>query len=285
MGRQKRSANTYTKINTVFFRDANNIIMPYDSLVSPELEWLRNCKFDAEEKIDGTNMRIELSCTCTDANFDEIAWVLDIKGKTDNAQIPKELEAFMRGKYDVKKVCKALGLKEVMKADDEISIEKGFSKLNPETNTYEFDWDNVPIQYTIYGEGYGRKIQGCGSKYIKEGVNFIGFDVKIQVGGTSYWLLRENRDSVFKALNTPTCPYKGQFTIDEAIEYVRKGFKSEIAEDKEFLAEGLVLRSPHGLLDRRGNRIMFKVKTCDFVKYREKYGTDDKVEQTKNEHI
>ena len=137
-------------------------------------------------------------------------------------------------------------------ADDEISIEKGFSKLNPETNTYEFDWDNIPVQYTIYGEGYGRKIQGCGSKYIKEGVNFIGFDVKIQVGGISYWLLRENRDSVFKALNTPTCPYKGQFTIDEAIKYVRKGFKSEIAEDKEFLAEGLVLRSPCGLLDRRG---------------------------------
>ena len=37
MGIQKRSANTYTKINTVFFRDTNNIIMPYDSLVSPEL--------------------------------------------------------------------------------------------------------------------------------------------------------------------------------------------------------------------------------------------------------
>ena len=95
MGRQKRSANTYTKINTVFFRDTNNIIMPYDSLVSPELEWLRNCKFDAEEKIDGTNMRIELSCT--DVNSNEIIWSLNIKGKTDNAQIPKELEAFMRG--------------------------------------------------------------------------------------------------------------------------------------------------------------------------------------------
>ena len=285
MGRQKRSANTYTKINTVFFRDANNIIMPYDSLVSPELEWLRNCKFDAEEKIDGTNIRIELTRTCTDDNANEIVWSLDIKGKTDNAKIHKELEAFMRGKYDVETVCKALGIKEVMKVDDEISIEKGFSKLNPETNVYEFDWDNIPVQYTIYGEGYGRKIQGCGSRYIKEGVNFIGFDVKIQVCGISYWLLRENRNSVFKALNTPTCPYKGQFTIDEAIEYVRKGFKSEIAEDKEFLAEGLVLRSPCGLLDRRGNRIMFKIKTCDFVKYRNKYGTDEKVEQIKNSVI
>ena len=56
MGKQKRSENTYTKINTIFLRDENNIIMPYDEFVAPEFEWLRNCKFDADEKIDGTNI-------------------------------------------------------------------------------------------------------------------------------------------------------------------------------------------------------------------------------------
>ena len=37
MGKQKRSENTYQKINTIFKRDINNIIMPYDSFTLPEL--------------------------------------------------------------------------------------------------------------------------------------------------------------------------------------------------------------------------------------------------------
>ena len=61
MGNQKRSENTYTKINTIFLRDENNVIMPYDEFVAPEIEWLRNCIFDADEKIDGTNIRIEVT--------------------------------------------------------------------------------------------------------------------------------------------------------------------------------------------------------------------------------
>ena len=66
MGKQKRSENTYQKINTIFKRDINNIIMPYDNFTLPEFEWLRNCKFDATIKIDGTNMRIEVYPQITD---------------------------------------------------------------------------------------------------------------------------------------------------------------------------------------------------------------------------
>ena len=72
-----RSENTYQKINTIFMRDANNIIMPYSGFVSPELEWLRNCKFDATEKIDGTNMRIEVTCNIIDG---ECHMVVEYKG-------------------------------------------------------------------------------------------------------------------------------------------------------------------------------------------------------------
>ena len=64
----------------------------------------------------------------------------------------------------------------------------------------------------------------------------------------------------------------GQFTIDEAIEFVKKGFKSTIAENKDYDAEGLVLKSPDGIRTRRGERIIFKIKTCDFIKYKNKYG-------------
>ena len=74
-------------------------------------------------------------------------------------------------------------------------------------------------------------------------------------------------------------PYMGQFTIDEAIEFVRKGFKSTIAENKEYLAEGLVLTSPYGIKNRKGERIIFKIKHNDFAKYKSYYGTDGPVEQ------
>lgn len=290
MGKQKRSANTYTKINTLFLRDVNNIIMPYHPYVSEELEWLKNCKFDAEEKVDGTNMRIELYPTTKPLSYGDdetdylLMWNLEIKGKTDNAQIPKELKEFMETKYTVDFVCNALGILPFMAKDSVEAIDKGFSKKN-EDGTYVWDWDNIPSKYTIYGEGYGRKIQACGSRYINDGVDFIGFDVKIVVSGIEYWLLRENRNEVFAKLNTVTCPYKGQFTIPEAIEFVKAGFVSEVASDKTMLAEGLVLRAPNGLLDRRGNRIIFKIKTCDFEKYRKQYGTDEPVEQVKNNHI
>ena len=68
-------------------------------------------------------------------------------------------------------------------------------------------------------------------------------------------------------------------SIDEAIEFVRKGFKSTIAENKEYLAEGLVLTSPYGIKNRKGERIIFKIKHKDFAKYKSYYGTDGPVEQ------
>ena len=61
-------------------------------------------------------------------------------------------------------------------------------------------------------------------------------------------------------------------TIPQAIEYVKKGFKSSISENKDLDAEGLVLKTPNGLLARNGNRIIPKIKHCDFTKYKAVYG-------------
>ena len=73
------------------------------------------------------------------------------------------------------------------------------------------------------------------------------------------------------------------FTLDEAIDYVRKGFRSEVAENPDAkMAEGLVLRTDLGLCDRMGERLIVKIKYEDFQKYRAVYGTDEKVEQEKN---
>ena len=259
---QKRSPNTYQKINTIFKRDANNIIMPYDEFAIPELEWLRNCKFDATEKIDGTSVRIEVIPTITD-DGSLITFEVAYKGKTDNTDMPKHLDTFLKETYPEDKVLASLGLPKVIMP--ELMTEKKWTSF-----------ETIPM-YTIYGEGYGVKIQS-GGNYIRNGVGFIVFDVKV---GDCY-LLREAMESIAEKLGAPVVPYMGQFTIDEAIDFVRKGFKSTIAENPDYDAEGLVLKTPMGLRTRRGERIIFKIKTCDFRKYRAKYRTDDPVEQPQN---
>lgn len=56
----KRSPNTYTKIHTIFRRSERGIIQPEEPLSVPEFEYLRKCYWHCEEKIDGTNIRIEI---------------------------------------------------------------------------------------------------------------------------------------------------------------------------------------------------------------------------------
>ena len=232
------------------------------------IEWLRKdpvfswFEGDATEKIDGTSIRIEVIPTITD-DGSLITFEVAYKGKTDNADMPKHLDAFLKETYPEDKVLASLGLPKVI--TQEVMNEKKWA-------TFE----DIPM-YTIYGEGYGIKIQ-TGGNYIRNGVGFIVFDVKV---GNMY-LLREAMENIAEKLGAPVVPYMGQFTIDEAIDFVRKGFKSTIAEDPTYYAEGLVLKSPDGLLRKNGERIIFKVKYEDFNKYKNKYGTLEKVDQIPN---
>lgn len=73
-------------------------------------------------------------------------------------------------------------------------------------------------------------------------------------------------EDICKQLNLDVVPLVGYMTLYEAIEYVAKGFKSAVAENKDLDAEGLVLTAPLGMRDRLGNRIITKIKTCDFIK-------------------
>lgn len=279
MATMEKNANKYQKIDTIFKRDANNIIMPYDGLVKPELEYLRNMKFDASEKIDGTNIRIEVYRQYlydTNNNVIGVSFSVDYRGKTDDANMPKHLDEYLRTTYPLEKVLFSLNLKETIMLDE--FQEHGWGTLDEKTQVFTPDPNRVPEIYTIYGEGYGMKIQK-GGNYIPDGVGFIVFDVKVN----NIYLLREDRDEIATKLGAPIVPYMGQFTIDEAIEFVRKGFKSTIAHNKDYDAEGLVLTTPIGLKDRQGRRIIFKIKTCDWDKYFRKYGTYDKVDQPVNE--
>ena len=275
MGKQKRSENTYQKINTIFMRDSKNVIMPYALFTEPEFEYLRNVKWRAEEKIDGTNMRIEVTKEevwddpMNPSVLEGVKFNVRIAGKTDNAQIPKNLLNHMQEKYPKEKVLAALGLNEFIPVSEW------------ETEHNWLTVEQIPSMYTIYGEGYGEGIQS-GGWYIKNGTGFIVFDVKVN----NIWLKTEVRDEIANKLGALIVPFIGYFTLDEAIDYVRKGFHSRVAENPEAkMAEGLVLRTDPVLLNRMGKRLITKIKYEDFQKYRNVYGTDEQVEQELNEYM
>lgn len=53
-------ANDYQKINTLFLRDENNIIIP-DRFTASEFTYLVNNLWECTEKIDGTNIHFMLT--------------------------------------------------------------------------------------------------------------------------------------------------------------------------------------------------------------------------------
>ena len=259
----------YQKINTVFKRDQNpgkyhNCIMPNEGFTQPEFEYLRGCKFECTEKVDGTNMSVHLIpidymylsegvVIVKDQNTGEIheetrkdvykvIYTMEIHGKTEKANTPKHLQAKMESLFSLDQLIK------VFNKDHCYATEEEAQK--------EVLRDGHVV---VFGEGYGVKIQK-GGNYISNDCGFILFDVTVD----GMFLLRESLEDIASKLGIPIVPLIGYMTVDEAIEFVKKGFKSTIAENKDYDAEGLVLKTPMGLLNRKGERIITKIKTCDF---------------------
>lgn len=258
----------YQKINTIFKRDQNpgkfhNCIMPEEGFVQEEFEYLRGCKFECTEKIDGTNMSVHIIpvgyhqepegvVIVKDQKTGEtrrevrenvyvVKYVMEIHGKTEKADTPKHLQTKMENLFNLDQLM--------------VLFNKDHCYLTPT----EANEECINGRVVIFGEGYGAKIQK-GGNYISNDCGFILFDVMI---GRMY-LLRESLEDIAQKLEIPIVPLIGYMTVDEAIEFVRKGFKSTIAENKDYDAEGLVLKTPMGLLNRKGERIITKIKTCDF---------------------
>lgn len=236
--------NEYPKIQTLFKRDANGIIIPTQYTL-PEFKYLENNVWECTEKIDGTNIHIDLipSLEGTDMTFN---------GRTERAVIPPHLLEKLKSIFDKKTLIDYFYSN---KEDDLCSI-------------------------SIYGEGFGKKLQTNGSRYIKEDADFILFDIRIG----KWWLTREALEQISKDLNLRIVPIIGYMTISEAMEYVKKGFVSIVSEDRSLKAEGLVLKTPNGLLLRSGERIVTKLKTADFNKFAAKYGADYIGEQPANQY-
>jgi len=126
---------------------------------------------------------------------------------------------------------------------------------NTNEEIFEEKFGETPVVF--YGEGFGGKIQK-GSAY-RPTPDFIMFDVK--VGDT--WLERENVDEIATAFSVETVPILLEGTIAEAVEYMKKKPNSVVAFEEKIM-EGLIGTPGARLTDFRGNRIITKIKECDF---------------------
>jgi hypothetical protein len=156
---------------------------------------------------------------------------LEFGGKSDNAQIPAHLMNFFLN-------------------DDAFKMER-FRSVFLDMG----DDDSV----VLFGEGYGLKIQK-GGDYIKDGCGFILFDVWTN----GIWLNRESVVDIATKIDIPCVEVVGRITLKQAITIARDGFKS-LSSELPRQAEGLVLRPETELLDRRGRRIITKIKHKDFI--------------------
>lgn len=271
---------TYTKINTILKRyifDAskcpnkawakfkNKIILGEFSF--KEAAYLLNCLWEAYSKIDGT---------CSKIIFFPSTQNIIVGGKTDKAisqhgqfemlqaiaerikpmlceMFPKECARFTPKKGDDKKV-------EYWDGTDPL----GITKVTPnKEGSYNVWLNEIPIY--IYGEYFGEGIQKCGSRYIKNGNDFRVFDIKQQ----GWWTPKDVRDSICEKLGLETVPFLGVMTLKEIEDKVRAGFTTQFenAADPSMIEEGIVARPVIPLCDGGGNRIIVKVKYCDYIEY------------------
>lgn len=149
-------------------------------------------------------------------------------GRSDNAQIPADLVQHLMRTF------KAEDLKRV------------------------FWIDGKATSAVLFGEGYGAGIQKGGS--YRSDKSFILFDVLVD---GKWWLDREAVNDVAEKLGVDVVPYLGRMTLTEIVQQVATPFPSKIGTG---MAEGIVARPIEPLFDRKGARVIIKLKTKDFQK-------------------
>ena len=147
-------------------------------------------------------------------------------GRTDKAQIPAEL------------------------------VNRLNELFGGEVNEQLFEQKFGETEVVLVGEGYGAKIQGCGSLY-RDNQDFILFDVMI----AGNWQPRESVEDIANYFNIDIVPIVLEGTIQEAVDYVKMKPKSKIGTAN---SEGVVGRPVVEMQDRCGNRVIIKIKVKDF---------------------
>ena len=217
----------YHKIETLYERDAKTFKVQLGALKNSVYGLIKAWQWT--EKIDGTNIRVVWEPAIAGDESGALVSAgrpesLRFGGKTDNAQVHADLITWLQ---------------------ENVSIEK-LREIFP-------DKDAV-----IYGEGYGAGIQKGGIYSLTK--KLICFDVLVD---GKWWLNWPNTCDVVARLGLDVVPYIGEMTLEEATDLVRAGFKSRLGNGQAN-AEGLVGRPAETLFDKKGARLIVKLKTKDF---------------------
>ena len=268
----------YTKINTTYCRYIfkgsdcpnpkwlkfkNKIILGKFSM--KEAEYLFNCPWEAYSKIDGTNCKIayfpstcEIRVEGKDENSNDQKGMFAHLTKIGERIKPKLMQLFP------KEMAKFVPLKD--KETNKIQYwDKEFYDIVEPIGEDFFGVELKEIPIYIYGEYFGNGIQKCGKRYLKDSNDFLVFDICMQ----GWWTPKDYRDNLCKELGLKQVPYLGVMTLAEIEEKVRNGFTTlyENAEDKTLMEEGIVCRPTIPLFTGSKERVIAKVKYCDYVDY------------------
>lgn len=112
---------------------------------------------------------------------------------------------------------------------------------------------------TLYGEGYGAKIQSGGMYRPDQAL--IVFDVMVG----RWWLLDEDVADVAAKLGLDVVPVIGAFSLEEAWGGITRGVYESRWDGARL--EGLVGRPAVDLFNRKGERIIVKMKVKDWADY------------------
>ena len=268
----------YTKINTLYKRYA------FDAKECPNKKWLKmrnkiilgdfsdetakylyDCLWEAYSKIDGTNSKIA---------FYPSTQEIVVGGKTPSANsMHGQFEMLQEIGERIKPMLCEMFPKESarfepLKENNKVLMfdENGDIMTIGEKGRYSVTMNFIETPIYIYGEYCGEGIQKCGTRYIKDGNDFVVFDICQQ----GWWLPKERRDEMCKALGLKQVPYLGVMTLREIEEMVKNGFATKFdgASDLAMIEEGIVARPIVPIFgDSRGSRIIVKVKYCDYAEY------------------
>lgn len=228
----------YPKIDTLYNRDGE-FFVNVNKLRKPEFGMIK--RWYLTEKIHGTNTRITL--------FDN--GVVVYGGKTDDAEIPPELFDYLKKTFTPEKMKSVLWLPN----------------------------RRIPKSVTTYGEGYGPGIVP-GSGIYRSDVAFRLFDCLVIDEDNNWWLERHSLEDIARKLGIKCVPVLGVIDfLPRSVEEIRQIFidhwdRMVVIEDggqAELVseAEGIVAMSyPKLLFDRKGERLMWKLKIKDFKRIR-----------------
>lgn len=230
----------YPKIETLYERDEATHKVIDGRLRCPEFGLVKS--WLVTEKVDGTNVRVIFKPEVYLADGTRgpaKATQVTFGGRTDNAQMPTFLLAYLQ----------------------ETFTPEGLSAAFP---------DDAIDTVILFGEGYGARIQKGGGDY-RDGVSFRLFDVLVwSIEGQDWWLNWFNVEDVAAKLGIELVPViGGGLGLETAVSIVT-GESRVAIEDKQLTAadaprtrEGIVARTEPLLFDRRGNRVMWKLKGRD----------------------